>query len=211
MEIIFLTSNPGKIDAATHILGEYGIKVIQKKAEIIEPRDPNPKNVSYEKIKQAKRLFDKPIMVHDGGFFVKSLNDFPGTFTNLMLESVGVVGLLKLVKGKERYCRFVECLAFWMPEMKEPKFFDWSIKGSLSEEERGTFKKWHLSKLSTVFIPENQRKTLAEMSEEEYKIFRSSLQNYHFRQLGEWLKERQLKKEKQASLMAQQKRKSEKM
>ena len=191
-EIIFVTKNGGKFDAAKQILNEFGIKVVQKKMEFNEPRLQDPKDVVKEKINQS-RFINKPLIVHDGGLFIKSLNNFPGTLANFVLRTIGIEGLLKLLEGKSRKCEFRECIGFWEPGLEEPILFEWSIKGEISNKPKGKFEKWHLSPFSLIFIPEGMEKTLAEMSEEEYRKWRSSLNSYHFKKLGEWLSKRVIK------------------
>jgi len=185
-EIIFVTKNKGKFDAAKQILKEFGIEVIQKEVKFNEPRLLNPRDIVREKINQSK-FINKPLIVHDGGLFIESLNGFPATLSNFILKTIGVEGLLKLLDGKNRECEFRECLGFWEPGLDEPTFFEWSIRGEISLQPKGEFKPWHLSPFALVFIPEGGKKTLAEMSEEEYRKWRSSLNSYHFKKLGEWL------------------------
>ncbi len=185
--VLFATSNNGKIISAKRTLEQFDISVEQVNVDLVEPREYDVTKVCNGKIIQAFNITNSPTIVHDGSFVIPSLNGFPGTFVNHMLETIGIEGLLKLVDGKDRSCSFVECVGYMEPSMKSPKFFTWSIEGTVSEQEHGKFEKWHLSRLSTIFIPNCYMKTLAEFSESEYDEFRRSLKGHHFQQLGEWL------------------------
>ena len=91
-------------------------------------------------------------------------------------------------KGKNRNCEFRECLAYIDKEQNEPKCFTSTIKGTISEEPRGTMQNHLWSPLALIFIPPKTNKTLGEMTPSEYTKFwknyprESSCQ----KQFGEW-------------------------
>jgi inosine/xanthosine triphosphate pyrophosphatase family protein len=68
----------------------------------------------------------------------------------------------------ERKAKFVRCLAYKGADMEDPIFFQSNNPGHISETERGTYKPYHWSRLTLIFVPEGFEKTLAEMEKEEY-------------------------------------------
>ena len=98
-EVIFVTSNRGKFNSAKNFLRKYGIKVTQKQLKINEPRGSLEEIVIY-KSKYAFKLIKKTINSNGRWFFIHSLNGFPAMFTNFIFETIGLEGILKLVKGK---------------------------------------------------------------------------------------------------------------
>jgi len=189
MELHFITHNPGKIASATRILKEYGVKVIPFDIpSVVEPREYDPRKVVEQKIAQVAKNFSEPFMVSDAAFFVHSLNGFPGTFTNHMLDTIKVEGLLKLLEGKDRRCEFRQCLGYLESNTSQPKIFEWSVSGIIAEEPRGVFEQdYHWSDLARVFIPNNSKKTLAEMTKEEHDEWRENVRPSEFDMLGEHL------------------------
>jgi len=95
-EIIFVTSNQGKYSSAKNFLNKYKIKVIQKSLEVPEPRGPLEEIAIY-KARYAFKILKKPLITMDAGFFIHSLRSFPKMFTNFVLDTIGVEGVIKLL------------------------------------------------------------------------------------------------------------------
>lgn len=130
--------------------------------------------IACDKVLRAYEELKKPVIALDAGFYIQSLNGRPGTKINPFLKEHGVEGILKLLKGKERVCEFKQCLAYMGPDVNAPKIFESDVKGVISEEARGGIEsKPAWSKLWLIFIPEGEVKTIAEMTEKEYKSWRA--------------------------------------
>ena len=118
----------------------------------------------------------------DAGFYIPNYPhqpNFPGAFPRReLLEKIGIDGLLKNMQDvKNRDCFFKECLAYFDGKVLK-KFFGLS-QGTLATEIRGeeNCKKW--SDLWYVFIPKNNIKTMAEMSDEK-EVFVMMITLTHF-------------------------------
>lgn len=175
-KIIFVTSNKGKYISAKIYLKRFGISVVQKNLEIPESRGGVEK-IAAEKAKYGYKILRTPLIAMDGGFFIHSLRGFPMMFTNFVLKTIGVEGILKLVKGVNRGCEFKEVLSYCDSPRKKPKLFVRIVKGRLSNKPLGKVKPYHWSDLALVFIPEGKKKTLAEMTKTEFMDFRKSINN----------------------------------
>ena len=61
------------------------------------------------------------------------------------------------------------------------------VKGEISEKPLGKVRPYHWSKLALIFIPENENKTMAEMTKEEFMNFRKRVDiNSHWEQFGKF-------------------------
>ena len=163
-EIVFVTHNKGKIASANKQLDGVNFKVFEYNLE--EPRSDDIKYISKYKVMEAYKLVNKPCISLDCGFWIDELDGFPRAFVNFALDTIGIVGILKLMEEKEnRSCRFTECLSYY--DGNELHQFMGEHEGTLANKVLGndTEKKW--SDLWYIYIPCGYEKTLAQMTDEE--------------------------------------------
>lgn len=163
-EIVFVTHNKGKIEAAKNRLKGVNFKIYEYELE--EPRSDDIKYISKHKVMEAYKLVNKPCISLDCGFWIDELDGFPRAFVNFALDTIGIDGILKLMEGKEnRSCRFTECLSYY--DGKELHQFMGRHEGTLAKQILGndTDKKW--SDLWYIYKPYGYDKTLAQMTDEE--------------------------------------------
>ncbi|MFA4960788.1 MAG: non-canonical purine NTP pyrophosphatase [Candidatus Pacearchaeota archaeon] len=192
MEIYFATNNSRKVASLQRDLEKHNVSIIQCPLDLIEPRSSDVKEIASAKIQQAYKIIQNPTVVVDAGFYIDCLNGFPGAFVNFALETIGLEGILNLVKEKPRNCEFRECLAYMDTKLSGPIFFSANVKGMLFDEPRGTIQPHLWSKLGLIFIPEGSQKTAGEMTFDEYTEWRkiSREKNSLGRQLYEWISKR---------------------
>ncbi len=132
MKIYFATKNIGKFNSLKNILSKYGIKLTQVPLDLPEPRSDNLQKIVKEKILFAYEKIKNPCIALDGGFFIPSLNGFPKTYVNFVLNTIGMKGILKLVEGKERKCEiFRDEYLRWLEQKygrSFSKFKEWILK-----------------------------------------------------------------------------------
>lgn len=185
-KIIFVTSNRAKYVFAKNCLKKYGIKVIRKNLAIAEPRG-TIEEIAIQKAKYAFKILREPLVVMDTGFFIHSLNGFPMMFINFVLDTIGIEGILRLVKGKDRSCEFREVLCYCESLRKRPKLFKHIIRGKISERPLGKLKAYHWSKLVLIFIPAQEKKTIAQMTKKEFVSLGARIyENSHWEQFGKF-------------------------
>lgn len=163
-EIIFVTHNKGKIASAQKQLEGVNFKVFEY--DLDEPRSDDIKYISKYKVEEAYKIVKKPCISLDSGFWIDALNGFPRAFVNFSLDTIGIDGILQLMKGKkDRNCKFTECLSYY--DGNEIHQFMGQHPGKLTTEALGndTDVKW--SDLWYVFIPYGSNKTLAQMNDIE--------------------------------------------
>jgi len=188
--IYFATRNEGKVKTVTASLAKHGIEVIHRPLELPEPRSDSLQIIARDKVLFAYRQIQQPCIAIDSGFYIHSLNGFPRTMPNFALQTIGIEGLIKLVEEKPRGCEFKNCLAYADDSLREPRYFESSVKGSISDSPRGTNEDHAWSKLSLIFIPEGRDLTLAEMSPEQYQQWREERREDSFyAPFASWLNE----------------------
>lgn len=182
-EIIFVTTNNGKVASAQKEL--TNIKVLPIEAELNEPRSDDIKEIAKQKVLQAYSIVNRPCIALDSGFFIEALNGFPRAYVNHMLDTIGIEGILKLLRDEEnRECEFRSCLAYYDGE--EMRFFESKSSGVISQEIRGSEYESRWSDLWYLFIPQKFNKTLAEFDESDFKEYNRVKEDSGMKKFGEW-------------------------
>ena len=172
--LLFLTGNSGKLEEARHFFGPLGYQVEQfvidgEVPEVIEPQADNLRNVTQSKINQAAAYLSScnrkgSVLVEDAGLFIDELNGFPGVNSALILEQIGLSGILNLMKGfNNRGAEFRACAAIW--DGNQVIFGEGVCRGEITEEVRGDSG----FGFDPIFSPEEEgtERTFAQMSRAE--------------------------------------------
>jgi len=185
-EIIFVTSNKGKIATAQKDL--KNIRVMPCNASLIEPRSDDIKEIAKQKVLQAYEIVKKPCISLDAGFFIKELKGFPRAYVNHALDTIGIEGILKLMKDvPDRYCEFRSCLAYYDGHTVE--FFESKSPGIMAENIRGFDNENKWSDLWYIFIPDKFDKTLAEFLDSDIEIYNKIKDDSCISKFGKWYEE----------------------
>jgi inosine/xanthosine triphosphate pyrophosphatase family protein len=99
MNIYYATKNKSKVQSLRRDLKEYDIRVIQIPLDLYEPRSYDVVEIANKKIISAYDKIKKPTVVLDAGFYIYSIKGFPRAFVNFALETIGIEGILDLVKN----------------------------------------------------------------------------------------------------------------
>lgn len=168
MGLYYATTNKRKLKSLQRELDEYGINVLQVPMNILESRSADVQEIAGQKVVFAYTQLKEPCVALDAGFYIHSLNGFPKAFVNFVLGTIGLEGILELVKDKDRNCEFRECLAYMDDSLSAPEYFTAHVRGIIAPEPRGVMKDYLWSELALIFIPERSKKTLGEMSHDQY-------------------------------------------
>ena len=165
MKIYFATGNPNKVKEAEIILKDLkGIKI--EAINIPYPEIQGTlEEVSEFGVKYLYSKIKKPVFVEDSGFFIEVLKGFPGTYSRYVQETIGNEGILKLMegfKGEERRAYFKSVVGYCDEE--GVKLFKGVVRGRVSYEIRS---KGYGFAYDSIFIPEGEDRTFAEMRREE--------------------------------------------
>ena len=165
MRIYFATGNPHKVKEAELILKDLeGIEI--EAVDIPYPEIQGTlEEVSEFGVKYLYRKIKKPVFVEDSGFFIEALKGFPGTYSRYVQETIGNRGILKLMedfKGEERRAYFKSVVGYCDEE--GVRLFKGVVRGWVSYEIRS---KGYGFAYDSIFIPEGENRTFAEMTTEE--------------------------------------------
>ena len=189
IDIVFVTSNKGKVEMANERLNRYGINILQQTASVSEIQSLDVEEVALHKARQLEGVIKKPFFVEDSGLYIDQLNGFPGALLKPVMDTIRDGHLLKMLSGEENRSACVKSvMAYYDPESKTEKLFTGIYKGRISEEERGNNTRgW---KVARIFIPDNSDKTLAEMDDNDWaRTLEESRKDDHFYKFGEWFSE----------------------
>ncbi len=152
--LYFQTTNLHKFREAEEILARFGIKIKRIRAPYLEVQADKPEQVVREALKQIGR---DGVFIEDVAISILSLWGFPGVYSRYCFETIGLAGILKLLKGAtDRRAKFVSVIG--LRENGEVKIFKGEVRGSISSEPRGSGGFGY----DPIFVPEGHNKTFAE-------------------------------------------------
>lgn len=176
----FITSNTGKFEGAKRALATDSIERIT--LEIHENQDTVQK-IAQHKASVAYSVLCCPVLCDDSGFSIPSLADYPAHRVKRELDTKGITHFLELARQKPLESYFIQALSYKDESLAKPELFISKVEGILIGEQRGDSQKPFLkSPLGTAFILKGHTKTIAEMSEEEYKQYAVSNRWTEFKQ-----------------------------
>ncbi|MBU0666875.1 MAG: non-canonical purine NTP pyrophosphatase [Nanoarchaeota archaeon] len=171
MKLFFVTSNKSKYVWARERLKSIGIELEQRKIDLPESRDLEVRNVAIAKAKKAFNILKKPVMVEDRGFYIEALNGFPATFIEFMHKTIGVKGLMKLMKNNtNRKASFISVLIY-IDEKGSVKTFKEKEEGFIvTKIAEGNCRGW--GNLMNIYGHEiYPGRALSELNDEEWKKY----------------------------------------
>jgi len=159
MTIYFVTSNENKIREAESILGK---KLKRANLDVPEVQSLDVEEVVTQKAKAAYKKVRHPVLVEDTGFYIHSLNNFPGALIKWLLKTIGNNGICDLLKNKKNRAVTVKT-CYCLYDGKKARVFCGEKTGEIPNTPRGsTGFGW-----DPLFIPDNYKKSFAEMSSDE--------------------------------------------
>jgi len=182
--IFFATGNLHKFNEARKILAEYDISVAMLKIKTLEIQSDDIEEIAKASVLNATREVNLPTIVEDAGLFIEALNGFPGPYSSYTYRTIGVHGILKLLKGvKNREAQFRSVVAFYDPSNESLKCFQGIVEGVIARKPKG----YSGFGFDPIFEPKEYiGKTFGEMSIEEKNRF--SHRAKALRKFAEWYK-----------------------
>jgi len=180
--IFFATGNLHKFNEARKILAEYDISVAMLKIKTLEIQSDDIEEIAKASVLNATREVNLPTIVEDAGLFIEALNGFPGPYSSYTYRTIGVHGILKLLKGVEnREAQFRSVVAFYDPSNESLKCFQGIVEGVIARKPKG----YSGFGFDPIFEPKEYiGKTFGEMSIEEKNRF--SHRAKALRKFAEW-------------------------
>lgn len=164
-KLTFVTQNKNKLADAQKLLLEFEIEHVD--FEVPEIQSLNPKEIAEKKLEYAYGKVKQPCFVMDAALSFDCLNGFPGPFIKWWFEkTVGAEKTCQIAKLFGEFgCQWTTILGYF--DGQDTHFLEETIKGTLPTEPRGT-NGYHWD---TIFIPEGETRTFAEMTFEEKQSY----------------------------------------
>lgn len=158
--IAFVTSNKGKLEEARDRLALVGRDVEQLDLKAVEIQADSLEEVARAKAEWVAARHEGPFFVDDAGLFVDALHGFPGVYSAFALKTIGVDGVLRLMRGvADRGARFEAVIAYREPDHPLALFKGVAL-GTLADAPRSA---GHGFGFDPVFVPAGRSETFAEL------------------------------------------------
>jgi XTP/dITP diphosphohydrolase len=161
-KLYFVTSNKGKISEAQKIFEDFDIEIIQKNLGYPEIQSDKLENVAMYGVNYLRKKLKKAFIIEDAGLFIDVLNKFPGVYSSYVYRTIGLNGILKLIKDfrdNKLDSLFKSVIALNIPG-KHTKLFIGICQGKISNEIIGN----NGFGYDPIFIPKGEEMTFAQMS-----------------------------------------------
>lgn len=159
MDLFFVTGNENKLREASQILG-FEVKGVN--IDLPEEQEIEVDKIIESKAKAAYEKTKQSVIVEDTGLYFEAMKGFPGALIKWVLKSVGNEGAVKMLDGHENRKAYAKTSIGYF-DGNNFKVFSGIIKGEISSKPKGENGfGWDM-----IFIPENHKKTFAEMTDEE--------------------------------------------
>jgi len=172
MQILCATQNPGKHKEFQQILGDESINLVfPEDFPEVADFDPEETGQSFQENSLIKaRAFAEATgvitLADDSGLEVTSLDGQPGILSKRFAlgsdhdRNQRVLTLLE--DKKDRSARFVSVLCLYDPSLKEHRFFEGVVTGTIAPQEQGTAGFGY----DPIFIPDGYEQTFGELGTE---------------------------------------------
>ena len=169
-DLFFVSSNSHKYHEAKSILDSFGINLGFLKSNLEEIQSNSLCDIAISKARDAFSKFKKPILIEDDGLFIDFIGGFPGPYSSYVFKTIGNKGIINLLKNN-RKAKFISIITYCDKTLL--KSFEGKLNGKISKSQKG--KGWGYD---PIFIPDNSKKTFAEMNDKNelshrYKALRN--------------------------------------
>ena len=161
-KLIYLTTNPHKVEEANAFLGEkygIGLMIMNPNFSVPEIQAKTCAEVAAFSAKYAADKLEKPVLKSDTGLYIEALGGLPGPYNAYFDKQIGIDLFLQMMKDiSNRKARLEHCFAYCEPNT-EPVVFSGGGTGRIAYEQRGELGRWH----DKFYIPEGEEMTLSEL------------------------------------------------
>jgi inosine triphosphate pyrophosphatase len=162
-EPIFVSSNDSK---ARYLSLWLGRPITHHSYEVPEIQSLNLKEVASHKATQAYLRFQCPVVVEDVALTFHAFGKLPGTLVKWFVSELKPAGMCRLLENYDDRSATAEIM-YALHDGKTIHYFHAAMNGSIAKSPQGESDfGWN-----AIFIPEGQRKTYAELSDEQLKQY----------------------------------------
>ena len=184
-KINLATKNMDKYEEMRNILDNYDLdlRVVDLKGTEIQAF--SVLSVAEHSAKEISTKTDEAFIVEDSGVYINSLYGFPGPYSSFVYKTIGLGGIVRLIKNREDKTAEFHSAIVYGEDGKIVKSFVGITEGLISTNLQGDQGFGY----DPIFIPKGKKKTFAEMSLiEKNEISHRAKATRIF---AEWLKEKQ--------------------
>lgn len=173
--VTFLTGNQTKWEIANKIFSKYKINLLQEKFDTPEIQALSVEAVAIFSAKFGANALGKAVIKNDVGYYIPSLNGFPGPFTKFANKWFNSQEILSLInKSSDRKLIIKDCIAYCSPG-EEPVTFVHENHCVIVEKPEGDG-----GSFDNIIIREGQNKVQSLYSSEEMlEYWANHLDHYH--------------------------------
>ena len=163
--LVFVTQNKNKLEDAEKLLPDFHIEHIDFEVPEIQSLDTH--EIARHKLEYAYTKVQQPCFVMDASLFLDCLNGFPGPLIKWWFEkTVGEEKTCEIANlFNEHGCQWTTVLGYF--DGTDTHFLEETINGTLPHKPRGS----NGYNWDTIFIPEGDHRTFAEMTFEEKQSY----------------------------------------
>lgn len=178
--IWFATTNRHKFREAEGLLTGLNVKVRQLFHPKIEIQSSFLEKISSFAANNISQIHHGIVVVEDSGLFVVDLGGFPGPFSAYAHQTIGCIGILRLLRNSKRRGAYFQSSVAASELGRRRRVFTGEVKGRIALKQRGG----HGFGFDSIFIPDQATMTFGEMDEDQKN--RYSHRAVAFRKLATW-------------------------
>ena len=156
MDLLFVSTNRGKFREVRTLLEDYQVRVRWLNRALPEVQEDRLEAVVQAKLAAAASLGD-PVLVEDSGLFLPALGGFPGVYSSYALDTIGLHGVLRLVRGRDRTAVFRTVAGLSLGRRHWMR--SGASRGRLATRPRGS----NGFGYDPIFIPEGETRTFGQL------------------------------------------------
>ena len=156
-QVRIYTTNPGKVREIRALLEPRGIRVAWSRRRLVEIQGDSLDEVARCKLNSVSPRPGELSLVEDSGLFVHSLGGFTGVYSAYVYRTLGLGGIPRLVRGKDRSAT-IRCVV-GLRRGSEVLLARGAVTGSLTRRARGALG----FGFDPIFVPRGCSESFAEM------------------------------------------------
>lgn len=180
-EIVFVTGNRHKVEEASLILSQYGIRVKMTEFKKVEIQSESLEEIAGNAAQTAANGLSAPVISEDSGLFINALAGFPGPYSSYAFTTIGCMGILRLMSSQPDKRAQFRCVVAYCEPGAKPMLFIGTSLGTISNSMRGRGG----FGFDPIFVSSGKdARTFAEMTTSEKDSL--SHRGAAFRSFGQW-------------------------
>lgn len=162
---IFITGNQVKAD---YLAKWLGVALEHQRIDLAELQSLDLREIIAHKAKEAYKELGRTVLVEDVSLTFHAWGRLPGPLIKWHLEELGTDKLAKMMAG-ETDRRATAAIAYGLYDGKQLYIFEGAVQGTVAQSPRSSeHDGWkNTASWNSIFIPDGQHKTYAQMTDEE--------------------------------------------